>query len=445
MPDQSLEKRMNIVALAWPLFIEMLLRTALGTCDIFMLSGYSDKAVSAVGIINQITFFMVLISMMVSSGAGILISQNLGAGQKERASQVNVASVILGLAVGCGLSLLGFFGAKAVISVFALEKEVALYAYQYLIISSSLAINLTFGIILSTILRSFGLPNYSMRINLFAGVLNIIGNYIALYQPFGLPVYGVPGVAIATVFSQVVSTILFACMIKYKSIPMPMREWKRIGFPLYKKIMRIGLYNAGETLAYNFAQMMMIYFVAKFGTAALAAYTYAQTIARITFSFGVGVGQGSQILTGFYVGKQWFDDIFLKVQRYYLAAVSVSVVVAILMCLFRYPLINVFTQDAEIVPLFATLLIGSIFVEGGRAGNLVFISSLKGAGDIKFPVQFGIFSMWIIGVGSAYLLGFEMGYGVLGVWIAIGLDEWCRSLVMTYRWRTKVWTKFKLV
>lgn len=445
MPDKLLEKRMNIVALSWPLFVEMLLRTALGTCDIFMLSGYSDKAVSAVGLINQITFFLVLVSMMVSSGAGILIAQNLGAGDKERAAQVNVASVILGLAVGCGLSLLGFFGAKTVISWFALEEQVALYAYQYLIISSSLAINLTFGVILSTILRSFGLPNYSMRINLFAGVLNVIGNYIALYQPFGLPVYGVPGVAISTVASQIVSTMLFAYMIRYKSVPMPMQQWKRIGFPLYKKIMRIGILNAGETLAYNLSQMVMIYFVAKFGTAALAAYTYAQTIARITFSFGVGIGQGSQILTGFYVGKQWIEDILSKVQRYYLAAVSVSVSVAIIMCLFRFQLIDLFTQDAEIVSLFATLLVASIFVEGGRAGNLVFISSLKGAGDIKFPVQFGILSMWIIGIGSAYVLGFGMGYGVLGVWIAIGLDEWCRSLVMTYRWRSKVWIKFKLV
>lgn len=445
MSDKLLEKRMNIVALTWPLFIEMLLRTALGTCDIFMLSGYSDKAVSAVGIINQITFFLVLISMMVSSGAGILISQNLGAGKKERAAQVNVASVILGLIVGCGLSLLGFFGAKTVIAWFALEEDVAMYAYQYLIISASFAINLTFGVILSTILRSFGLPNYSMRINLLAGVLNIMGNYIALYQPFGLPIYGVPGVAISTVASQIVSTLLFAYMIKRKSIPMPMREWKRIGLPLYKKIMRIGMLNAGETLAYNCAQMMMIYFVARFGTAALAAYTYAQTIARITFSFGVGIGQGSQILTGFYVGKQWFDDIFVKIQRYYLAAVSVSVTMAIIMCVCRYPLIDLFTDDAQIVPLFATLIVASIFVESGRAGNLVFIAALKGAGDIKFPVQFGIFSMWVIGVGSAYLLGFSFEYGVLGVWIAIGLDEWCRSLVMTYRWRTKVWTKFKLV
>ncbi|WP_338049739.1 hypothetical protein [Psychromonas antarctica] len=40
-----MDNRMNIVTLTWPIFIEILLRTALNTSDVFMLSGYSDKAV----------------------------------------------------------------------------------------------------------------------------------------------------------------------------------------------------------------------------------------------------------------------------------------------------------------------------------------------------------------------------------------------------------------
>jgi len=445
MSQSILDKRMNIVTLTGPLFVEMLLRTALGTSDIFMLSGYSDKAVSAVGLINQITFFLILISMMVASGASILISQNLGAGNNKQAAQVNIASVVLGLLVGSSLSLMGFFSAKEVIGLFTLEPEVALYAYQYLIISTSCAIVITFGVILSTILRSFGLPNYSMRINLFAGVLNIIGNYIALYQPLGLPVFGVPGVAISTILSQMVSTILFAVMIKVKHIPMPFRYIGEISWSLYKKIMRLGMLNAGEILSYNLSQMVMISFVAKMGTNALASYTYAQTISRIIFSFGVSIGQGSQVLTSYYVGKEWFDSIYKKVKYYYIVALCVAVSLTLIMYICRYPIIHLFTHDAEITTLFVSLLAFSIYVEAGRAGNQVFISSLKGAGDVKFPVQCGIFSMWIIGVGGAYFLGLGLEWGVVGVWIATGTDEWCRSLIMTQRWFSKKWTEFKLV
>lgn len=78
---QNLDKRMSIVALAWPILIEILLRTALGTSDVFMLSGYSDKAVSAVGVITQITFFLIIVSTFVSSGTGILIARYNGEGR----------------------------------------------------------------------------------------------------------------------------------------------------------------------------------------------------------------------------------------------------------------------------------------------------------------------------------------------------------------------------
>lgn len=52
--------------------------------------------------------------------------------------------------------------------------------------------------------------------------------------------------------------------------------------------------------------------------------------------------------------------------------------------------------------------------------------------------------MWGIAVVFAYLLGLHWGFGILGAWIAIGMDEWLRGLVMIHRWRSKVWTRFAL-
>ncbi|MGF1761623.1 hypothetical protein L4D76_27730 [Photobacterium sagamiensis] len=43
------------------------------------------------------------------------------------------------------------------------------------------------------------------------------------------------------------------------------------------------------------------------------------------------------------------------------------------------------------------------------------------------------------------LILIHLGYGVLGAWLAIGLDEWVRGLIMAKRWRSQVWTKFSLV
>ncbi|MGF1773594.1 MATE family efflux transporter [Vibrio maritimus] len=440
----ALSNRMNIVALTWPIFIEVLLRTALNTTDVFMLSGYSDQAVSAVGVITQISFFLIVISMMVSSGTGILIAQYNGASKFAEAAQTGVASILLALVVGFGLSLALFLGAEHFIALFGLEEQVADFGYDYLIISGSMTFNVTLGIVLTTILRSHGYSRSPMMINLIAGVINIAGNYIALYQPFGLPVFGVSGVATATVVSQLIGTLLMIGMVRAKKIELPFATWRDIPNQLYKKIIKIGVMNAGEVLSYNMAQMAIVYFVVQMGTASLAAFTYTQNITRVSFAFALALGQAGQIQTSYFIGKGWSDDILNRVQKYYLVGLAASISIVVSLFIFRYPLIDLFTQDPEIVTLVALLIGGSIFVESGRVSNLIFIAALKGAGDIKFPVQMGILSMWGVAVMFAYLLGIHWGYGILGAWIAIGMDEWLRGIVMIRRWRSKVWTRFAL-
>lgn len=446
MPNSStlLNKRMNIVALTWPIFIEVLLRTALSTTDVFMLSGYSDLAVSAVGVVSQISFFLIVVSMMVSSGTGILIAQYNGASRNQEAANVGVASIVLAIFVGLGLSLALLIGSSSFIALFGLEKQVAQFGYNYLIISGSFTFNVTIGIVLTTILRSHGYSRSPMVINFIAGIINIAGNYIALYQPFGLPVYGVKGVAIATVISQVASTLMLYYMIRFEGIDLPYQQWKKIPKTIYHKIIKIGAMNAGEILSYNMAQMAITFFVVQMGTSSLAAYTYAQNITRLSFAFTLALGQATQIQTSYFIGKQWVDDIYIRVQKYFVVGLLVSTTVILLIFAFRYPIIDIFTQDSDIIPLIAMLIAGSIFIESGRVFNLIFISALKGAGDIKFPVQMGILSMWGIAVLCAYLLGLQWEYGVIGAWLAIGLDEWFRGIIMFKRWRSKVWTRFSL-
>ena len=439
---KNLDNRMNIFALTWPIFIEILLRNAINTSDVFMLSGYSDKAVSAVGVISQISFFLIVVSMMVSSGTSILIAQYNGASRYKDAANTGVASVVLAFIMGIALSLGAFFSARLITASYGLEEKIAAYAYQYLVISGSFTIVVTLGIVFSAILRSHGYSRSPMLINLFAGLLNIIGNYTALYQPFGLPVYGLQGVAISTVFSQVVSAILLWFMIRHKNIDLPMAKYLRIPAIFYKKILRIGVYNAGEILSYNMAQLVIVYFVVQMGSAALTAFTYAQSITRLSFSFAVSIGLASQIQTSYFVGKGWIDSILIRVQKYFVAAFFCSLTVTSIIYLFRFEIIALFTTDPEVVLLIAGLILGSILLEAGRVFNLVFISSLKGAGDVSFPVKVGVVSMWGIGAGLTYLLGIHFGMGVLGAWLAMAADEWTRGIIMLFRWRSKKWSKF---
>ncbi|WP_114766351.1 MATE family efflux transporter [Vibrio rhodolitus] len=440
----AIDKRMSILALTWPLFIEIMLRTALNTSDVFMLSAYSDKAVSAVGVITQISFFLIIISSMVSSGTGILIAQYNGSERHQDAAQVAIASMVMSAIVGIGLSVFAVTAAYYLLPYYGLELQVQNYAQEYLLISGSMTFNVTMGIVLTTILRSHGFSRSPMVINLIAGIINIMGNYIALYQPFGLPVYGVQGVAIATVSSQVLSTLMLCVKLRRSGIELPFAQWRQIPKVIYQRIVRIGMMNAGEMLSYNLAQLTIIYFVVQMGTASLAAFTYAQNIARISFAFALAVGQGSQIQAGYFIGRGLIDAILVRVQKYFVVGFIVTNIVTITTFMLSDTIIPLFTDQAEIASLTASLIAGSILLEAGRVFNLIFISALKAAGDIKFPVKMGIISMWGLGVVFSYLLGVHWGYGVFGAWMAIAMDEWFRGIIMARRWRSKVWTRYQL-
>ena len=442
--DSTLNKRMGIVALTWPIFIEVLLRTALNTSDVFMLSGYSDKAVSAVGVISQISFFLIIVSTMVSSGTGILIAQYNGASRTQESAHVGVASIILAIITGVLLSIIAVLGAEYFIPLYQLEAQVEQYAQEYLFISGALTFNVTIGVVLTTILRSHGYSKSPMVINLIAGVINVFGNYCALYQPFGLPVYGVQGVATATVISQTIGLLILIGVVRSKGIDLPLKQFKSVPKAIYQKIMKIGSMNAGEVLSYNMAQITITFFIVQMGTSSLAAFTYAQNIARLSFAFALAIGQGSQIQTGYYIGKGWVDEITSRVQRYFVVGFIASTSITCMVYIFRFEILDLFTQDPEIIALAALLIAGSILLEAGRVFNLIFISCLKATGDIKFPVKMGILSMWGIGVAMSYLLGVHWGYGVFGAWMAIAMDEWFRGLIMVRRWRAKKWTRFSL-
>ena len=441
-PAKTLQQRMGIVALTWPIFIETLLQSLLGISDIFMLSHYSDNAVAAVGLTTQLMFFMMVMSMMVSTGASILISQNNGAGRTQQAIDIGVASVALslGLAVIMGVSM--FFGAHGIIGLFELEPKVAGYGYYYLLICGSLSIGLVMNIAFAAILRSYGFTRSAMLVTLSTGLMNVLGNYIALYSPFGLPVYGVTGVAISTVTSQMIGALIMLAVIRSKRIPLPMQRLKLLPRSTYWSVMRIGLLNAGEMLSYNVAQMTIIYFISQMGTLSLTAYTYGLNISRFIYCFSVALGQAAQIQTGYYVGKQWFDEITLRVQKYCLVGFIVSLAIVLTFYWQRFTIVGWLSENPEVIELTALLLLGSIALETGRVFNLVIISALKGAGDVAFPVRVGLFSMWGIGVLLAWFFGLHLGYGVLAAWLAVAADEWVRGLIMVHRWRSGRWQRF---
>lgn len=434
--------------LCLPLILEQLFRILVASADTVMLSSYSVSAVAGTGLMAQYVFFLMILFGVIATGTSIVLAQFIGAQKSsEELNSIACASTVMITVVAAILTIAVLAGTGKLLSFYTLDSEVRTAAYEYFMIFGGLgAIFNAFSILQSAILRCYGYTKEALIVTIVSNLVNVIGNALSLYGFFGLPVLGVKGVASASLASLIVSCIMLSAIIRKKSdVCFDLRSWKKTSLHYYKLILSVGIPTASENLSYNVSQIVIMAMISTLGTYAMSAQVYTRTICQYVYMTAIGIGSACQIKAGYYVGAQQSEIAYKKMFLYSAVATSVSVSMILLMNLFSTPVIAIFTHDEQIAQIVRTLLKLSILLEFGRSLNLIWIGGLKGAGDIRFPVLYGMFSNWCIMVFLSWLLGIKFGFGVAGCWIGIGLDETTRGIVMIFRWVSKRWMTKSLV
>ncbi|WP_332696076.1 MATE family efflux transporter [Halalkalibacter lacteus] len=444
--NKQTKRNLTLFAITWPIFIEIMLHMVMGNADTLMLSQYSDDAVAAVGVANQIIVVIIVMFGFIATGTSILIAQYLGANEETKASQFSVVSLIANVVIGLLLSIVLFFFSETFLRMMNLPPELMDSAVVYLRIVGGFSFVQAVIMTIGAIIRSHGFTKDAMYVTVGMNILNIFGNYLLIFGALGFPVLGVTGVAIATVISRSIGVIVLLYLL-YKRVNGNLPFSFLRTFPKYevKSLLKIGIPTAGEHLSYNGSQLVITYFIATMGTEALTTKVYAQNIMMFILLFSIAIGQGTQILIGHQVGANKLTEAYKRCLRSLKIAIIVSTLMAIIFYLLGRPLFSIFTSNEDIITLGSILLLLTIILEPGRAFNLVVINSLRAAGDVRFPVYMGILSMWGVAVTISYTLGIYFGLGLIGIWIAFILDEWLRGLLMLWRWRGRKWQQMSFV
>ncbi|MFD1735270.1 MATE family efflux transporter [Bacillus salitolerans] len=436
---KSVEK-MTLFALTWPIFIEILLHMLMGNADTLMLSQYSDNSVAAVGVANQILSVIIVMFGFVATGTAILIAQHLGAKEYKDATEIAVVSVGANLLFGAILSLILFVFGETFLNLMGIPNELMDEAYIYLVIVGGFSFIQSIIMTIGSIIRSYGFTRDTMYITIGMNVLNVIGNYLFIFGPFGIPVLGVQGVAISTVVSKTLGlVILLWLLFKRVEHPLPFLQIFTLPVKHIKNLLRIGIPSAGEHLSYNLSQVVITFFITMIGTEALTTRVYTSNIMMFILLFSIAISQGTQIMIGHFIGARKFEQAYERCMRSLKLAILISGSMAVVTSLFTEQLFGIFTDNQSIIKMGSMLIFLTIILEPGRAFNLVIINALRAAGDVKFPVYMGMLSMWGVSVTISYTLGIYFGLGLIGVWISFIADEWLRGLIMLKRWKSRVW------
>lgn len=442
--DENKRIKKKLLRITWPIFVESLLLSTLGTVDTLMVSRYSDNAVAAVGVSNQIINMINLLFVVITSGTSILVAQYIGANRDGKKSneifQLCGMSIGYNALIGIILSLiLSFFGIEF-LKLLNTSSDILYLANDFLKIVGGYifiqAISMTF----TAILRPHGYVKICMYVTLLINVINAILNYILIFGKFGAPELGVVGSALGTTISKFIGLCILGAVVYIKILkgysikllwPLPLIH--------LKNVMTIGIPSAGENMSYSLAQLALMSFINTISVETVTTRSYVNNIVSFAVLFSAALAQGNGIIVGRLIGEKKNDAAlsfgFYSIKK----AIILSTGMAGLFAILGYPLMRIFTENQEIIKLGATVIWIDVILEIGRATNVVGIGALKAVGDVKFPVVIGIFSMWVIAVGLGYVLSIPCGLGLIGIWIGLASDECFRAILVIFRWKNRKW------
>ncbi|WP_066393198.1 MATE family efflux transporter [Neobacillus mesonae] len=443
MEEQTTKyQEQTLFSISWPLFIELALHMGMGIMATFMLSHYSDAAAAGVGVANQLLNIFILVFNVTSIGATVLISQNLGAGRLNKARQLSRSVFGLNFWFGLIIAVLVFSFGEHLLRLFDIHGKVFDYGRIFVQICGISLFFESISLALSATLRSYGYTKESMVVTIIMDVISLGGNIIAIGGIFGLPVTGVTGVSWAMVAARAFAVCALIFLVYNRlSLKLTLKDVIDAKKEDIRGVLAIGIPSAGENLSYQLSQLVITSIVVSLGTASLAARVYILNINMVCFLFTLAIAQGTQLLVARYIGAKQFDRALHRGIRTLKIAMVASLVTSIIIALTGVPILETFTEDPSIIAVGIPVLWAIVFVEPGRAMNIVLMSSLKSAGDVRFPVVIGIVSMWGVAVSLSYLLGIHYGLGLLGIWLAQGTDEWLRGIFATKRWLMKPWER----
>jgi putative MATE family efflux protein len=432
------EPRLNLFHLAWPMFIEELTAGITGFSDTFFISMISDEAAGAVGMLGSVLMLGYFILPQFTSAGTSVASQYIGAKRQDRVVPAWIANILISAGMGAVLAF----------AIFAMSGHVGLwlgmtpsqngYAGEYLSIIAFNFILVGLRASYGSILASQTLTRWNMVASVVTNLLNIPLNWALMKGFWIIPAMGVRGVALATVISYVVGFLILFYMVHFRLkvnlfVKGIMKDVREVVLP----ILKIGVPAALEPLSYTVQSFVVSYLIIGLGTVAMGANTYLN---RFTFLDGAAswsLTMGGQILMSHYLGAGRIDDVRKAYWKIAAIISSFAFAVMLVVALGQQFFLGLFTKDPEIIRISFWLFILAIFIESIRSINILGGVALKTVGDGKFSVVIGLVFMW--GLVPVILLSSALGFGIIGLWCCLLLDEVIRAGINIWRWKSGKW------
>jgi putative MATE family efflux protein len=209
---------------------------------------------------------------------------------------------------------------------------------------------------------------------------------------------------------------------------------------MIKRIARIGMPFAGEQMVFQGALIVFLGMITQLGTAAYAAHNLVIRIESLSFLPGWGYGIAASALVGQGLGARDPAEAQAATYESLWQTSAIMGVLGALMVLFPAWLLRIFVHDEQVIAAgMVPLQIAGAF-QIAMGANFVLSGALRGAGDTRWPLYTKVISTWGMRLPISYFM-LASGYGLPGVWVAMGVDFIVQAGLAYWRFAQGAWKK----
>lgn len=337
----------KILMFALPLALSSILQLLFNAADTIVVGQFAgSQALAAVGSNGALINLIVNAFMGLSIGANVIVARYRGSGDEQKISLAVHTAILVSILSGVLLAFIGFFIAPKLLLLMSVPEDVIALSTLYIklyFLGMPFMMLYNFG---AAILRSIGDTKRPLVYLTIAGVINVVLNliFVILFD------MSVAGVAIATVISQVVSSILvLKCLMNEEgAIHVDLNKLK-IDMSCLKEIVKIGLPAGLQGCVFSLSNVVIQSSINSFGSVMVAGNSAASNIEGFIYVTMNSFHQSAVTFSSQNFGAKQFDRCDKALMISGACAMMVGLIMGQMFLLFGEPLLGLYTTDPAVI------------------------------------------------------------------------------------------------
>ena len=403
--------------MAVPASIGLFFQTMYNVVDSFYAGQISTTALAALGLSFPVFLLIIASSSGTSRGTSALIANAIGSDDEIAQKRYIAQSISLGFLLSIVMTGLGLLLASPLFRLMGADGDYLSTSLSYIYPIFMGAGFLIMSSLSNGILVAHGDSKTYSRVLITGFFFNLALDPWFVYGGWGLPAMGITGIALATVLIQGFGFLyMFGSVIRRGLLDVS--DWRKFipNLRVYREIAKQALPASFNVMSVALGFFVTTYFLKTFGESTVAAYAVTTRIEQIVLLPSFGLYAAIMAMVGQNNGAGKIDRVSETMRVCNRYGLMLTIASSALMFLMAGPLMNIFTDDPEVIGIGVTCLRIFAFVQWAYVMTSTHIAMLQA---IKRPM-YGFFESItrkiILPMPLLWLFIAQWDKGLLWIW-----------------------------